>query len=158
MKISSRHICDKKMLPMGHLPLQSTRPIYKSHVCFELGGVKKIHLTFKHPRSEWKVHSSIMHDHFCQVNIFFIYLILHHIMFWITLYYTWQLLRVPVMCFFLQICFQLNFVISLLFSLGLGRSKVLVLRYGPKMNTNVAVNTTTNYPPPTTNTVNFLTR
>ena len=25
---------------------------YKSHVCFELGGVQKIHLTFKHPRSE----------------------------------------------------------------------------------------------------------
>ena len=34
------------------------------------------------------------------------------------------------------------FCSKLLFSLGLGRSNVLVLRFGPKMNTNVAVNTT----------------
>ena len=40
-------------------------------------------------------------------------------------------------------------IFLILFSLGLGRSKVLVLRFGPKINTKVAFNTTT--------TVNFLT-
>ena len=42
---------------------------------------------------------------------------------------------------------------DLLFSLGLGRSKVLVLRFGPKMNTKVAFNTH----PLITTTLNFLT-
>jgi len=43
----------------------------------------------------------------------------------------------------------LKMTMSFLFSFGLGRSKVLVLRFGPKMNTKVAFNTTT--------TLNFLT-
>ena len=42
------------------------------------------------------------------------------------------------------------------FSLILGRSKVLVLSFGPKMNTNVAFNTHT-HPPTTTITLNSFT-
>ena len=40
-----------------------------------------------------------------------------------------------------------------LFSLGLGRSKVLVFRFGPKMNTKVAFNT--HHTPPTNHTKLF---